>query len=111
MNDLFCKPKARCFKGLAILSGIYALACGVMLLIIPTTIKAHGYEPDSQTATNIHKFILSTLICLIVFFALAVLNVITCKIYEGKEKRREAVITGQLMRGDFEQDGHEFENQ
>ena len=41
-NELCCKPRARCFKGLAILSMIYAMACLVMALVIPLVVKSHG---------------------------------------------------------------------
>ena len=57
-NELFCKPKARCFKGLAILSMIYAMACGLMALMIPLVVKSHETEdgkvedPDIKHRTH-----------------------------------------------------------
>ena len=92
-----CKPKARCFKGLAILCGIYSLACGLMLMIIPPVVKSHGDESDPTTKDHMHSMVLSTSILLIIFAGLAILNVLCCKVYERKEKRHESIIRGELM--------------
>ena len=47
-NDLCCKPKARCFKGFMILTGIYAFASLVISLMIPPVVNNHL----SQILTN-----------------------------------------------------------
>ena len=78
---MFCKPKARCFKGISILTGIYALACAGMLMIIPPVIEAHGYTSGSKVDTNVHNMKLASLILLAIFAALAVINLIIFKVY------------------------------
>ena len=96
-NELFCKPKARCFKGLAILSGIYALCCGLMLMIIPPVVKAHKFPKGGDVDHDLDNMVLSTIILLIVFVSLAVVNLLICKVFEKREGRRESIINGQLM--------------
>ena len=98
MNELCCKPKARCFKGLAILSGIYFLACALMLMIIPPVINAHGgFAPGSGVDNRLHSMTISTLVLMIIFLSLAIINVLVCKLYERKEKRHEQIVQGALM--------------
>ena len=111
MRELFCKPRARCFKGLGILTGIYALGCGLMLVIIPPVMESHGVISGSKVETNLNEMKLSTLILLAIFVGLSVLNLLVFKCYEKKEGRRESIINGQLMQGDFTQqiDDEQFE--
>ena len=97
LNEIFCKPKARCFKGLAILCGIYALCCGLMLMIIPPVVKAHKFPEGGDVDHDLHNMVISTIILLIVFASLAVVNFLTCKVFEKREGRRESIINGQLM--------------
>ncbi len=40
-NEMFCKPTARCFKGITILTGIFAMSCILMAVIIGPVIKVH----------------------------------------------------------------------
>ena len=42
LDQIFCKPTARCFKGVSILTFIFALSCLLMAGIIPPVIKVHG---------------------------------------------------------------------
>ena len=94
-DQLFCKPRARCFKGLAILSGIYALACLMMLAFIPPVINAHGYEPSDEISVQdsiaignrLDKMIKGTWISAAIFFALAVINIILTAFFSSKEKK------------------------
>mmetsp|Transcript_25052 Transcript_25052/g.31367 ORF Transcript_25052/g.31367 Transcript_25052/m.31367 type:complete len:110 (-) Transcript_25052:247-576(-) len=88
-NELCCKPKARCFKGLAILSSIYTLGCALMLLFIPPVVESHGYDEGSSVDDNLHKMKLSSIILLVVFFCLSLLNLMACKFYDRREKRHE----------------------
>ena len=113
MNELCCKPKARCFKGLAILSGIYTVGCGLMLMIIPPVINSHGYPEGGSVDDNLHSMKISTIILMIVFLAGAVINFATYKFFEKRESRRGSVLSGQLM-NDFdynnaENNDHDFE--
>ena len=89
MKDLCCKPKARCFKGLMILCGIYSLACGVMLMIIPPVVNAHGYDEATADGMKVHdnvkKMTISSSILLIIFVILAIVNFGLCKVFERKE--------------------------
>ena len=41
-NGLFCKPRARCFKGISILTLIFSVCCVLMAVIIGPVIKVHG---------------------------------------------------------------------
>jgi hypothetical protein len=41
-NELCCKPTPRCFKGISILTFIFALTCGLMAAVIPPVIKVQG---------------------------------------------------------------------
>ena len=114
-NELCCKPKARCFKGLAILSGVYALCCALMLMIIPPVINAHGFPEGGSVDTNLNKMKVSTIILMVVFAGISLVNVLTCKVFERREGRRESIINGQLMENsDFHQPGidqHDFEDE
>ena len=78
MSELFCKPKARCFKGLAILCGVYTLACGMMLMLIPPVVTAHGYPEGGSVADNLHKMKVSSIILMIIFAIGSVLNLLCC---------------------------------
>ena len=101
-NELCCKPKARCFKGLAILTGIYSLACGLMLMFIPPVINNHDDTFDDKVDHNLHKMVWSTGILLIIFAGLTIIFFLTFKVYERREGRRESIINGNLMAdGDF----------
>ena len=100
LNELCCKPKARCFKGLAILSGIYTLCCALMLMIIPPVVNAHGFDKGSQVEDNLNKMKIATIICLCIFLGLTVLNLIVCKFYDSREKRHESIVNGDLITGD-----------
>ena len=111
MSDLFCKPKARCFKGLAILTGVYTLACGVMLMIIPPVVNSHGYKAEGKVADNLHKMVLSSIILMILFAGLSVISLLCCQIFTKREGRRESVLNGQLMdNADFHQLGNDNNN-
>ena len=109
MRELFCKPRARCFKGLAILSFIYAVGCALMLLFIPPVINAHGWnsltDAGKQVEENLHSMVLSTIIMLVVFVGLMVLNGLLWMYYGKKEGRRESIINGDLMADGFENAG------
>ena len=109
-TELFCRPKARCFKGLAILCGIYALCCGLMLMIIPPVVKAHGFEDGGSVDHDLHSMVVSTIILLIVFVSLAVINFLTCKVFEKREGRRESIINGQLMQNGDNLSPTDFDN-
>ena len=117
LNDLCCKPKARCFKGLAILCSIYTLCCGLMLMIIPPVVESHGYDTNTEegqkVADNVHNMKLSSIILLVIFAGLSLANFLVCKVFEKREGRRESIISGQLMgHTDFHQNddsGNDFE--
>ena len=53
-NEMCCKPKARCFKGYAILTFIYALGAFVMLLVIPLVVKSHHGNEDPDVEHRMH---------------------------------------------------------
>ena len=116
-NQLFCKPKARCFKGLAILSGIYVLACLGMLLIIPPVFKSHGCPIDPEgdedcdkVHDRLHEMKISTGILAVVFAGIVVLNLILCKFFDSKEKRHRDIVSGNMMANDqFREDENDFE--
>ena len=112
LTDLCCKPRARCFKGLAILSGIYTLGCALMLMIIPPVVKAHGnYDPGSKVDDNMHNMTVSTIVLMITFFVGTIINFCVYKLYEKREGRRESIINGQLMQPqDFTADERVFED-
>ena len=109
-NELCCKPKARCFKGLAILCGIYTLCCALMLMIIPPVINSHGYPEGGSVDDNLHKMQLSTIILMIVFAGLSVVNFLTCKVFQKREGRRESIISGQLMQNSDFNNRRDFDN-
>ena len=51
LNELFCKPTARCFKGISILTGMYATMCLLLCAIVGPLIKVHdGNTVDSPFA-------------------------------------------------------------
>ena len=50
-----CKPRARCFKGYAILTFIYALGAFVMLLVVPLVVKAHHGDYYPEVADRMHQ--------------------------------------------------------
>ena len=60
-SELFCKPTSRCFKGITILTFIFALSCILMAIIIGPVIKVHGgttidqpnLKPGEPTAAQI----------------------------------------------------------
>ena len=106
-NELCCKPKARCFKGLAILSGIYTVACGLMLMIIPPVVEAHGYREDGPVPHDLKSMKISTVILLCVFLALTVVNLLVCKVYDSREKRHEQIVSGNLISDENFQQFHE----
>ena len=95
-DELCCKPKARCFKGLAILAGIYCLACALMLMIIPPVVNAHGYDEGSSVDINLSNMKLSTSILLATFFAISALNVLLWRCYAKREERHESILNGDL---------------
>ena len=97
MRELFCKPKARCFKGLGILFGVYTLGCALMLMIIPPVINVHSDTKDDQVATNLHKMVVATCVLLATFFVLAVVNLFAFKMLDKKEKRHMAILQGDLI--------------
>ena len=108
MKELFCRPKARCFKGLAILCGIYTLCCGLMLMIIPPVVNNHGYDTSTsdgqRVEDNLKKMKISTIILLVIFAGLSIVNVLVCKVFEKREGRRESIVSGRLMENtDFHQ--------
>ena len=91
-NELCCKPRARCFKGLAILSFIYALACFIMALVIPLVVKAHGGLEDPDIKDRSHMQLVSSIIIGLVMAGISVLNWICFAIYRNKELTRRSVI-------------------
>ena len=97
-KEIFCRPKARCFKGLAILCSIYTLCCGLMLMIIPPVVNSHGYEVGSKVDDNLHKMKVSSIILMVIFAGLSVVNLLTCKLLQRREGRRESVV-GSFMEG------------
>ena len=60
-NELFCKPTSRCYKGISILTGIFALSCLLMAAIIGPVIVVHDgttidqpiLKPGEPTAAEI----------------------------------------------------------
>ena len=97
MRELCCKPKARCFKGLAILSGIYALGCALMLMFIPPVIEAHHKEKLADTDDKLHEMKVSTIVLLVVFAAISIINLLVCQVFTKREGRRESIINGNLI--------------
>ena len=87
MNELCCKPKARCFKGLAILCSIYTLGCALMLMIIPPVVNSHGFVEGGEVDDHLHAMKVSTLVLMAIFFVLSVVSVLSCKVYEKREQR------------------------
>ena len=51
-SELFCKPRARCFKGISILTLIFAICCILMAIIIGPIIRVHG---DTTVNHNTNK--------------------------------------------------------
>ena len=68
-----------------------------MLMIIPPVINSHGYPEGGSVDDNLHKMQLSTIILMIIFAGLSVVNFLTCKVFQKREGRRESIISGQLM--------------
>ena len=91
-NELCCKPRARCFKGLAILSLIYAMACGVMALMIPLVVKSHGGDEDAGIKDRVHQQLIWSLILGAVFAGVSVLNWVLFAAYRTKEGMRRSVL-------------------
>ena len=100
LSEAFCKPKARCFKGLAILSAIYTLGCGLMLMVIPPVVKAHGFAAGSKVEDHLDEMKTSTLVLLVIMAGLAIVFSLSWKVYEKRESRREAIISGNLIPAD-----------
>ena len=91
-NEMCCKPRARCFKGFAILTFIYALGAFLMLLVIPLVTKAHHGNEDPDTDRRMHLQITWSLILGVVFTALSILNWVMFGLYRGKEALRRSVL-------------------
>ena len=87
-----CKPRARCFKGYAILSFIYALGAFIMLLVIPLVTKAHKGNEDPDVKERMHLQIVWTLVFAIAFTAISGSMWIGFAIYRTKENLRRSVI-------------------
>ena len=87
-----CTPRARCFKGYAILTFIYALGAFVMTLVVPLVVRAHHGNDDPDVAHRVHEQILWSTIIGIVMTVLSVLNWVMFGIYRTKEKLRRSVI-------------------
>ena len=71
-----------------------------MLMIIPPVVNAHGIpegDEGQKVSDNLHKMKLSTIILMLIFAGLSVINVLTCKLFQRREGRRESIINGQLM--------------
>ena len=99
MRELFCKPRARCFKGLAILSFIYSVGCALMLFFIPPVVNSHGYISGGSVDDNLESMVVSTIVMLVIFISLMVINGLLWMVYGKREGRRESIINGQLMDG------------
>jgi len=51
LDQAFCKPTARCFKGISILTALYSLVCLLICAIVGPLIKVHdGNTIDSPDA-------------------------------------------------------------
>ena len=67
----------------------------MMLAFIPPVINAHGYdEYDDATGIEdrLHKFTVAAWILVLVFVAIAIINLLVCVVYDRKEKKRAEVI-------------------
>ena len=84
-NELCCKPKARCFKGLAILSMIYAMGAFIMALVIPLVVKSHGGDDDADVKDRMHMQLISSIIIGLIMLGISVLNWIVFAVYRTKE--------------------------
>ena len=65
-----------------------------MLAFIPPVINAHGYEEyddADKIDTRLHQMIVSTWILAAVFAGLAIINLLTCKVYARREAKAEEV--------------------
>ena len=91
-NELCCKPKARCFKGLAILSMIYAMGAFIMALVIPLVVKSHGGDDDPDIKDRMHMQLISSIIIGLIMLGISVLNWIVFAVYRTKEQARRSVI-------------------
>ena len=91
-NEMCCKPKARCFKGYAILTFIYALGAFVMLLVIPLVVKAHNGNDDPAVADRMHQQMVWSGILGTIFAAISILNWIMFGVYRNKESMRRSVL-------------------
>ena len=95
-NEMCCKPKARCFKGYAILTFIYSLGAFVMLLVVPLVVKAHHGDDLPDVQDRMHEQITWSLICGLFFGAISIANWIMFGIYRNKEKMRRSLIEQEL---------------
>ena len=76
------------------MSGIYTLACLLMLAFVPPVINAHGYKNDEDAdgiESRLHAMKLSTWILATIFAALCAINLFFCKVYARKEEKAEEV--------------------
>ena len=96
-NELCCKPRARCFKGLAILSMIYAMACLVMALMIPLVVKSHG-DDSGDVKDRVHLQLVWSLILGAVFGGISIGNWIVFLVYKQKESMRQSVLQDHVDR-------------
>ena len=85
-------------------------------MFIPPVVNAHGYDTYSEAGAkvekNLNKMVTSTIILLVIFAASGLLNLIMCKVFQGREKRRGQIISGNLMQNqNFHEDdfGNDFE--
>ena len=82
LREAFCKPRARCFKGYAILCGIYTLANLLFAGLIPPIVKQHGdtttqHAGEATTPEEIqNRLNILTTSCLSLALTFAFLSVI-----------------------------------
>ena len=111
-TELFCRPKARCFKGISILTYIFAASCLLMLIIIGPVIKAHGdttvnqnkpgtNEPDAaEVAHRLHIMNASTIWLSVIFTVIGSISLALFFKYKKLEKNTRTTdayyeVTGQ----------------
>ena len=84
-NEMFCKPTARCFKGITILTGIFAMCCILMAIIIGPVIKVHdgtiinqntkpGEPTAAEVASRLHIMNQCTIWLAVTFFVISLIS-------------------------------------
>ena len=93
MYKMWCMPTSRCYKGLTILFGIWAVALLLLGIMIPPIVRQHGVQPKGPDEaewlviqTRITTLLWCSYIMAAAFAGASLLSVAACLAYRTKER-------------------------